>query len=136
MQKSNLLSAVGVAVVGAGLAVTSWVYAAEFSCKIPWHSDSDCGFPKFSIRGQEKLTVEVYSAKVDGKEITKEDKCPVFTILDVNNNSVLSTTPPLCAGKSDTYVNPNKEKELLVEIRVNSVLTKDVYIQARYTVGK
>jgi len=136
MRNWNLLSAVGVAVMGAALAVTSWVYAAEFSCKIPWHSDTDCGFPKFSIPRQEKLTVEVYSAKVDDKEITKDADCPVFTIFDVNNNSVLTTTPALCAGKSDTYVNPNKERELIVELRVNSTLTKDVYIQARYTVSK
>jgi hypothetical protein len=133
-----LLSAVGVAVVAAWLAVTTLAQAAEFTCKVPWYTDTDCKLPKFSIPPGGKLTIEVYTVKKDGVDIfLTKDRCPVFKILDVNNDDrLLKALKEMCAKTSQTYENPLKSTEQVVYLRVNVNQGNDIYIDGKYTVTK
>lgn len=133
MRTWNLLSAVGAALIGAWVTVASLAQAAEFTCKVPWHSDTDCNIPKFTIHAQETLTIKVTSVKVDGADLGTP--FPVFTILDVNNNATLGTlTVP--ARTSASYKNERTETDQTVQIRVNIGKMNDVDIQGSYTVSK
>lgn len=135
MRTWNLISGVGVAIVAAWLAVTNLAYAAEFTCKVPWYTDTTCGIPKFSIPPDGNLTIEVYTVKKDGYDFTRV--CPVFQIFDVNNGDrLLATLDDMCAGKSKTYHNPMKATEQIVSLRVNVKQGNDIDITGRYTVTK
>jgi hypothetical protein len=135
MRNLNLLSAVGVAIVAAWLAVTTLAYADEFTCTIPWYKSTDCRLPKFSIPPGGKLTIEMYTVKKDGQDFTRT--APVFQILDVNNNdTVMHTTPAIKPGTSHTYQNPLKTTEQIVSLRVTISQGNDIDITGKYTVTK
>ncbi len=134
MRNLNLLSGLGVAIVGAWLAVTSLAHAAEFSCTIPWYTDTDCKLPKFSIPPEGKLRIEVYTVKKDGRDFSTP--CPVFQIFDVNNDNRLVHTTEICAGAAETYQNPKKTTEQIVYLRVDIGEKSDIDITGRYTVTK
>ncbi len=135
MRNLNLLSGVGVAIVGAWLAVTSLAQAAEFSCTIPWYTDTDCGLPKLSIPPEGKLTIELYTVTKDGQDFT--ERCPFFQVLDVNNNNIELTKPmKVCAKTAATYQNPMKTTEQIVSLRFNIKQGNNIHITGKYTVTK
>jgi hypothetical protein len=135
MRNLNLLSAVGVAVVAAWLAVTTLAYADEFTCTIPWYKSTTCDLPKFSIPPGGKLTVELYTVKIRGRDFTQ--RCPFFQVFDVNNNNIELTKPmEVCAKAAAIYENPLKTKEQIVYLRFTISQGNDVDITGKYTVTK
>lgn len=135
MRTLNLISGVGVAIVAAWLAVTNLAYAAEFACKVPWSGDTDCGFPKFTIRPQESIKIEVYSVtkESDGSDVGKP---ATFKLQDANNGNAVITDLSIRAGASGIWQNKNKETDLIVQMRVNVEQGNDVIVRGRYDVTK
>lgn len=136
MRTLNLLSGVGVAIVGAWLAVTNLAEAGqEFACKVPWSGDTDCNWPKFSIRPQETIKIDVYSVQKesDGADVGKP---AIFTLKDANVDNATITDLTIRAGASGLWKNVNKETALTVQMRVNVQQGDTVIVRGRYDVTK
>jgi hypothetical protein len=115
--------------------VTTLAQAAEFACTIPWYTDTNCNLPKISIPPEGKLTIELYTVKIDGEDFT--DPCPFFQVFDVNNDNRALTKPTqICAKTVQTYQNPMRTTDQVVSLRFNIDKGKDVDITGRYTVTK
>jgi hypothetical protein len=135
MRTWKLISGVGVAIVAAWLAVTNLAHAAEFACVVPWTSDTDCGWSKFTIRPQELIKIEVYSVqkKSDGSNVGKP---ALFTIKDTNNGDAVITDMAINAGNTGSWKNTSKETAFVVQMRLNVKQGDDVVVRGRYDVTK
>ncbi len=133
MRTLNLLSGVGVAIVGAWLAVTNLAYADEFTCVVPWSGDTDCDLPKFSIPPQGLLTVEVYSIQDNDGNQPKE--AALFKVYDANKEGVMVKDFSASARTTVTWKYESKEKALMAQLRVNHPQTARITIRGRYTVS-
>lgn len=133
MRTLNLLSGVGVAIVGAWLAVTNLAYAAEFTCRVPWTGKAPCAQP-FTVRPQEQVTIEVYSIQyeADGKDV---DLPAEFEFVDTSNQSVVGNLT-VWSRTTSVWKNVNKETELHVQLRVNVEKNNNINVRGRYTVSK
>ncbi len=135
MRSWNLLSAVGVAIVAAWLAVTNLAYAAEFSCRVPWYSGTDCGFPKFEIPAQGTLTIEVYSIRRedDGSGVTD---AATFYIYDANKENMPVHHFSVSPGSTSTWKYDGKEAPLTATMRVNVDIKATLIVRGRYNASK
>lgn len=132
MRTLNLISGVGVAIVGAWLAVTNLAYAkTEFTCEVPWHGPTDECFPKLDIPARGVVTIEVYSIQEDGEDQTEP---ATFKILDTEHNNAVVTTFDVRARHSNTWIYESNLKLLVAKIRVNHPNKGKTIVRGNYSI--
>jgi hypothetical protein len=131
MRSWNLLSAVGVAIVAAWLAVTNLAYAAEFTCIIPWHGSTDTCFPQLDIPARGLVEIEVYTVQLDGEDVGGDVQ---FKILDTEQYDIPVHVISIGARSTGRWRYESSEKLLKAKIRVNHPKIGNVVVRGRYAI--
>lgn len=132
MRTLNLLSGVGVAIVGAWLAVTNLAHAGqEFTCAVPWYSSTTECFPTLNIPARGVVTIEVYTIQEDGDDVGGP---ATFQLLDTENKDAEVHTFRISARERSTWIYESNVKMLVAKVRVNHSNNGRTIIRGNYSI--
>ena len=132
MRTLNLLSGVGIAIVGAWLAVTNLAEAqTEFTCAVPWDGPDDSCISELKIPARSVVSIEVYTIQKDGKD---QDRPATFQLLDTENKDAEVHLFTLGARSTGLWVYESNVKMLVAKVRVNHPNMSKTIIRGRYSV--
>ena len=128
----KLLVPVAAAFMGAGISALAVVQQLGFSCTVPWYKDTTCGIPKLTIPPKGYAQIEVVAVTKNGEKWT--GLCPVFNYYDAKTDKLLHFNTSMCDGGLGGYVNPSKDSDAVIYVRVNVGENKDVDIRGNLKV--